>query len=87
VQTIAASHPAWPGELAEEEFASCKTFLAHFDTVYTFNYDLLLYWVQMHSEGDAAPVSDDRFRKQEDNYEAAYVVWDPRRLATIQARA
>jgi hypothetical protein len=76
VQTIAASHPAWPGDLSEEEYASCKAFIAHFDTIYSFNYDLLLYWVQMHTEDGTSPTSDDGFRKQEDNYDAAYVVWD-----------
>lgn len=53
VQTIAASHPAWPGEIEEEEYESCRRFLSNFDTVYTFNYDLLLYWTQMHTaEGE-----------------------------------
>jgi Domain of unknown function (DUF4917) len=77
VQTIAASHPAWPGEISEEEYASCKAFIDPFDTIYTFNYDLLLYWVQMHNDEGASPTSDDGFRKQEDNYDASYVVWEP----------
>lgn len=77
VQTIAASHPAWPGELTEEEFASCRAFIAPFDTIYTFNYDLLLYWVQMHSLDGETPTSDDGFRKDEDNFDASYVVWEP----------
>lgn len=77
VQTIAASHPAWPGELTEPEYASCKAFLANFHTTYTFNYDLLLYWVLMHTEEGEQRTSDDGFRKSDDNYDAAYVVWEP----------
>jgi hypothetical protein len=77
VQTIAASHPAWPGEITESEYQACRAFIAPFDTIYTFNYDLLLYWVLMHTEEGVLPASDDGFRKQEDNYEAAYVVWEP----------
>jgi hypothetical protein len=76
VQTIAASHPAWPGEIAEEEYAACRRFISHFDNIYTFNYDLLLYWAQMHTESGKPPDSDDGFRKQEDNYDAGYVVWE-----------
>ena len=77
VQTIAASHPAWPGELTEQEYAACRAFLKQFNTVYTFNYDLLLYWTQMHTPDGVTPSSDDGFRTPEDDYDAAYVVWEP----------
>jgi hypothetical protein len=49
VQTIAASHPAWPGEITEPEYKNCREFISNFDNIYTFNYDLLLYWTQMHT--------------------------------------
>ena len=77
VQTIAASHPAWPGEITEQEYKNCREFIANFNNIYTFNYDLLLYWAQMHTEEGEDPNSDDGFRKQEDNYDAGYVVWEP----------
>jgi hypothetical protein len=77
VQTIAASHPAQPGEIEEHEYAACREFLAAFDTIYTLNYDLLLYWAQMHTEDGTIPSSDDGFRKPEDDYDAAYVTWEP----------
>lgn len=77
VQTIAASHPAWPGELSEGEYGACRTFLEHFNTVYTLNYDLLLYWVQMHTPEGRSPDSDDGFRTPEDDFDAEYVVWEP----------
>lgn len=77
VQTIAASHPAWPGDITEQEYKSCRAFIANFNNIYTFNYDLLLYWAQMHTDEGEDPNSDDGFRKQEDNYDAGYVVWEP----------
>lgn len=77
VQTIAHSHPACPGEIEDQEYAACRAFIANFKTVYTFNYDLLLYWAQMHTQDGASPSSDDGFRKSQDDYDAAYVVWEP----------
>lgn len=77
VQTIANSHPSWPGEISEAEYKSCRAFLGNFKTIYTFNYDLLLYWAQMHTDFGNAPSSDDGFRKPENDYDAAYVTWEP----------
>lgn len=77
VQTIAASHPAWPGELSEDEYTACRAFLACFNTVYTLNYDLLLYWALMHTGEGAQPSSDDGFRTPDDDFSASYVVWEP----------
>lgn len=77
VQTIAASHPAWPGEIEEAEYAACRRFLDYFDTIYTFNYDLLLYWTKMHTAEGERPDSDDGFRASEGEFDAAYVVWEP----------
>lgn len=77
VQTIAASHPAWPGDLIEAEYQACRQFLANFHTVYTLNYDLLLYWTQMHTPEGQRPSSDDGFRTPQDDFEVAYVVWEP----------
>lgn len=77
VQTIASSHPAQPGDIEEHEYAACRQFIANFDSVYTLNYDLLLYWAQMHTEEGVPPSSDDGFRKPEDDYDAAYVTWEP----------
>jgi hypothetical protein len=77
VQTIAASHPAWPGELTEVEYQACRSFLTNFNTVYTLNYDLLLYWVQMHTAEGENPLSDDGFRTPQEDFDSAYVVWEP----------
>nr|VFK22151.1 MAG: protein of unknown function (DUF4917) [Candidatus Kentron sp. LPFa] len=77
VNTIASMHPDMPGDISEEKYVACRQFLSNFDTVYTLNYDLLLYWAQMHVEGGKDPDFDDDFRKPEDNFDADYVTWEP----------
>jgi hypothetical protein len=80
VQTIAKSHPGSPSEIEDKEYAHCQTFLANFSTIYTLNYDLLLYWTQMHHESSDEIKSDDGFRTSEDDiesgFESQYVVWE-----------
>ena len=80
VQTIAQSHPALPGDINDEEYAACQRFLDNFDTTYTFNYDLLLYWTHMHRENRADVQSDDGFRTSQSDVETGiesdYVVWE-----------
>lgn len=77
VKTLASSHPAWPGEISEDEYQHCKIFLNYFNKVYTLNYDLLLYWVCMHCEEGEDPMCDDGFRKPFGNYDSDYVTWEP----------
>lgn len=81
VQTIAKSHPEFPAAITEAEYKACQEFLSNFNTIYTFNYDLLLYWTQMHRESEADIDSDDGFRTSQDDIddgnESDYVVWEP----------
>jgi Domain of unknown function (DUF4917) len=77
VQAIASSHPDWPGEITDEEYASCRSFLANFNNVYTLNYDLLLYWAILHNEDGKKIKTDDGFRTPEDDFDSEYVVWEP----------
>jgi hypothetical protein len=76
VQAIASSHPEWPGEITNEEYSSCREFLANFNNIYTLNYDLLLYWTLMHDEDGIKIKTDDGFRKPEDDFDSEYVVWE-----------
>ncbi|MCS5707941.1 DUF4917 family protein [Candidatus Berkiella cookevillensis] len=45
VEAITSNHPNSPNEITESQYVACKKFLSHFESVYTVNYDLLLYWV------------------------------------------
>ena len=65
------------GDISDDEYNACRTFLANFNTIYSLNYDLLLYWAQMHTSEGETPGSDDGFRKPEDDFEAEYVTWEP----------
>lgn len=76
VRTIAASHPAWPGDISDAEYSSCRRFLSNFSTVYTLNYDLLLYWAFMHDKDETSLKSDDGFRNHDYEDETGYVVWE-----------
>ncbi|MCC9643007.1 DUF4917 family protein [Rhodopirellula sp. JC740] len=74
--TISANHPERPHEIAKEQYASCKRFLTNFEngSIYTLNYDLLLYWTLMQSEVQPDVSSDDGFRDSENGED--YVVWE-----------
>jgi hypothetical protein len=75
-ETIAENHPSRPYDVSDEQYASCKRFLANFDGhIYTLNYDLLLYWTLMQSEVQPEVKSDDGFRNPEDR-EEEFVTWD-----------
>ena len=86
IQAVASRHPARPDEITDDRYYACRAFLANFigdgagGKVYTMNYDLLLYWALMHEEeanfeGPAPLKHDDGFRKDDEDYEAPYVVW------------
>ncbi len=46
-ETIAHNHPINVSEIEDAKFHSCIRFLSKFESVYTLNYDLLLYWTYM----------------------------------------
>jgi hypothetical protein len=76
VRTIATHHPEQPAEIRDDQYAACRTFLAQFGRIYTFNYDLLLYWALMHDEVGPDVACDDGFRTSTDHPDADYVTWD-----------
>ncbi|HMG15404.1 MAG TPA: DUF4917 family protein [Saprospiraceae bacterium] len=52
IETIARNHPGYPGEIDEYKYVACSKFLSKFldenGTIYSLNYDLLLYWALMY---------------------------------------
>lgn len=54
IQVISKSHPPKPSEITDHQYESCHSFLSNFKdgNIYTFNYDLILYWVFMHFNDD-----------------------------------
>jgi hypothetical protein len=73
VNAIASSHPERPDDISQDEYACCIKFLKNFSTTYTLNYDLLLYWTIMNSEGELR--CDDGFRTPDEG-KTNYVSWD-----------
>lgn len=75
IDVISKSHPANPGAITDAQYNSCHAFLKHFDDgkKYTFNYDLLLYWVYMHflDDPEMRLKCDDGFRHPEEDQSIA----------------
>ena len=72
---LAARHPDVPFDITDDEYESARRFLAHFNKIYTLNYDMLLYWTVMQ---DSEPIvaRNDGFGNPDDP-EAPYVAWQP----------
>ncbi len=75
VRAIADNHPDRPGTVAAPAYSACRAFLANFHSIYTLNYDLLLYWALMQEEIEPSVLFDDGFRTPDEGA-ADYVTWD-----------
>jgi hypothetical protein len=86
IETIAKNHPGRPADIPETKYRSCIKFFNHFlsddGTIYSLNYDLLLYWTLMYGMNEkilnAEP--NDGFGKNVDFEDGEfsisdYVVW------------
>lgn len=74
VSAIANTHPSLLDEITDDQYAACRLFLSHFSSIFTLNYDLLLYWALMHKGSDHVVNCDDGFRFPE-NGEQDWVTW------------
>lgn len=76
-KALAQNHPQTVGSVRDEEYQSARDFLGHFSSIYSLNYDLLLYWTAMQDADTFADVpKDDGFRSDPDNPDAEWVTWD-----------
>lgn len=87
VRTLTDHHPDNVGSISEEEYRSAGVFLSHFlrdprhGNVYTFNYDLLLYWTSIHALNHAQSVGipgnsvNDGFGDAEEDEGEEFVAW------------
>lgn len=82
ISTIADNHPDTPAKITEDQFEACVRFLKNFSSIYTLNYDMLLYWVLMRDmfrENDVEPV----LKKMADGFaynEEEFLNWDGTRF-------
>lgn len=73
VDAVAQSHLEHTGEVAEERKTSAAAFLSPYHNLFTTNYDLLVYWVNMAA--GSPPPYEDGFRADEDCPDADSVVF------------
>jgi len=76
IKTIASRHPSSPSEITKTQYESCRKFLSNFKNIYTFNYDLLLYWVLLHEPSAYEVLKNDGFCDPS-NGNDNYVIWEP----------
>jgi hypothetical protein len=76
VEAVAKSHLAHTGLVSDEKKAAALKFLEPFKNIFTTNYDLLAYWVNLARPGGAA--WGDGFRSDADDPDAPYVVFTER---------
>jgi len=101
VEAIAGRHPSRPSEISEEQYRSCRAFLAEFigsqredrfkGRIFSLNYDLLLYWSVLHDIHDASPgfLSEniDQDLKNDDGFRAPEDNFDAEYVAWDQFNA
>lgn len=75
VQAVSDSHLAHTGEVPDERKEAALEFLQTYHNVFTVNYDLLLYWVNMSAED---PPFQDGFRADPDDHDSPYLVFHER---------
>lgn len=73
ITSIAKSHLHHSGEVLDSSKASALRFLQPYKNIFTSNYDLLLYWINMSSPDK--PIFGDCFRAEYENPNANYVIF------------
>lgn len=75
VAIVTNNHPAISSDITPEQKLSCGKFLNHFDSIYTLNYDLLLYWTIMN-EPQLHWVFTDGFGEDENDPDRDFVIYN-----------
>lgn len=76
VNAIGRSHLNHTGEVPDEQKDSALRFLEPYHNIFYTNYDLLLYWINMHA-GDPPPY-EDGFRASDEDPDSPYLVFSER---------
>lgn len=84
VNAVAQRHPSRPYDITDGQYAACRIFLHNFNSIFTLNYDVLLYWALMHADVDDLNFNaDDGFRHPEEDPDQPWVTWQQGRSATV----
>lgn len=65
VETLTRIHPSSARSVPQSKYVAVRRFLAHFASIFTVNYDLLLYWSVNQDELQPEVVKSDGFRRPE----------------------
>ncbi len=97
VEAIAGRHPSRPSDINDDQYQSCRAFLANFigseresrfqGRVFSLNYDLLLYWTVLHdpiSWGDPLTGGSDQELNHDDGFRAPEDDYDAEYVAWDQ---
>jgi hypothetical protein len=95
IETVAKNHPAYPSEIDTAKYESCINFLKIFldkkGRIYSFNYDLLLYWTVMYGMEKRliATIPIDGFGRDTDFFDgeshaSEYLTWQGESTASDQ---
>lgn len=76
LKAVAHTHPEHTHKIPDEKKAACASFLAPYHNIFTTNYDLLLYWIEMHALDILQ--GRDGFRQGIDGETDSYVVFSER---------
>jgi hypothetical protein len=76
VEAVAKSHLEHSGKVSDEKKQSALSFLRPFKSIFTTNYDLLAYWVNLSCP--TGPPWGDGFREDQDDPHAEHVVFSER---------
>lgn len=75
IEAIAHSHPDHTGKIQDEKKKKASEFLTSYYNVFSLNYDLLPYWINMSL---SRPIYQDGFREDSDDPEAPSLVFSER---------
>ncbi len=73
LNAVAKTHLPYPASISDERKNKCAEFFAPYHTIFTTNYDLLLYWVSNHALETLK--QQDGFRASIDDPSAEYLVF------------
>ncbi len=83
IEALTDSHLKDSTEVSDDKKKKAQQFLKPYHSIFTTNYDLLLYWVNMYDTADKAPRYKDGFGSDSQEPDAGHVVY----AHTIQGRS
>lgn len=78
IDVISRSHPLRPSEVLNTQFRAARAFLREFQSIFTLNYDILLYWAINKTNRE---IDRHRYLNKTDGFDSNY--WSPDRSQNL----